>query len=104
MEAVVQTIDIQASPEQVFAVWTDPQQLLAWWGDDETYQTTHRECDLRIGGKWRSRGKSKDGTTFSVEGEYLRVDPPSHLSFTWSYDWGPGESPTVVELEFAPIP
>ena len=98
---IVESIDIEASPERVYAAWTDPEQLVAWWGDDQTYRTTAWENDLQVGGKWASHGRSADGNAFSVEGEYLRVDPPKTLSLSWKPSWAPEER-TVVELEFEP--
>jgi uncharacterized protein YndB with AHSA1/START domain len=100
---VVESIEIEASPERVFSAWTDPEQLVAWWGDDQTYHTTGWETDLRVGGKWIARGKALDGSTFHVEGEYLRIDRPKQLSFTWKPSWS-SEASTVVELEFKPTP
>ncbi len=98
---IVESIEIEASPDRVFSAWTDPEQLKAWWGDDQTYRTTGWESDLRVGGKWIARGKSLDGSTFSVEGEYLQVDRPNQLRFTWKPSWST-EGSTVVELEFKP--
>ena len=96
---IVESIEIEASPERVFAAWTDPKQLVVWWGDDKTYHTTSWESDLRVGGKWIARGKALDGSTFYVEGEYLQVERPKQLSFTWKPSWS-AEGSTVVELEF----
>jgi uncharacterized protein YndB with AHSA1/START domain len=98
---IVESIEIEASPERVFSAWTDPEQLVAWWGDDKTYHTTSWESDLRVGGRWIARGKALDGSPYSVEGEYVQYDPPRHLGFTWkpSYD---GSGPTMVELELTP--
>ena len=98
---IVESIEIEASPERVFSAWTDPEQLVAWWGDDQTYRTTGWESDLRVGGKWIARGKGVDGRTFSVEGEYLQVEPPKQLTFTWKPSWS-AEGSTVVELELKP--
>ncbi len=96
-------IVIKATPERVFRAWTTAEDFVAWWGDDETYRTTTFECDLRPGGKWRSGGVTKDGRPFSVGGEYLVVDPPLRLSFTWDPDWET-IGPTTVEIEFQAIP
>ena len=63
---IVESIEIEASPERVFSAWTDPEQLVAWWGDDKTYHTTSWESDLRVGGKWIARGKALDGSPYSV--------------------------------------
>ena len=98
---ITESIEIEAPPERVFSAWTDPEQLVAWWGDDQSYRTTGWESDLRVGGKWIARGKSLNGRTFSVEGEYLRVEPPNQLVFTWNKSWS-AEAETVVELEFKP--
>ena len=80
--AIHQEIEIGVPVERVFAAWTKAEHLTKWWGDDERYRVTGWECDLRAGGKWISRGKSKDGTSFSVSGEYTRVEPPHRLTFT----------------------
>lgn len=98
---IVESIEIEAPPDRVFAAWTDPEQLVAWWGDDQMYRTTRWECDPRVGGKWVSHGRAVDGSTFSVEGEYLQYDPPKRLGFTWNPSYTT-EVGTVVELEFSP--
>jgi uncharacterized protein YndB with AHSA1/START domain len=73
--------------EAVFAALTDPEKLKAWWGDDKTYRADRWSIDLRVGGKWRSEGKGSQGQPFVVEGEYLEVDPPRLLSYTWRPSW-----------------
>ena len=100
-DTLVVEIDIAAPPERVFQAWIDPQQRLAWWGDDQTYRSTTLDSDLRVGGKWRTEGKGKDGKPFSVFGEYTRVDAPNALGFTWNHDFGGGGQPethVLVEL------
>ena len=99
-DTIVVEIDIAAPPERVFEAWIDPQQRLAWWGDDAMYRGTKMESDLRVGGKWRTEGKSADGKRFAVWGEYTRIEPPKALGFTWNHDWGQsGLPPTNVLIE-----
>ena len=99
-DTIVVEIDIAAPPERVFEAWTDPQQRLAWWGDDAAYRGTGMQSDLRVGGKWRTEGKSADGKPFAVWGEYTRIEPPKALGFTWNHDWGQsGLPPTNVLIE-----
>ena len=100
-DTIVEEIDIAAPPERVFQAWIDPQQRLAWWGDDAVYRSTKMESDLRVGGKWRTEGKSADGKPFAVWGEYTRIEPPTALAFTWNHDWAPGglpETHVLIEL------
>jgi uncharacterized protein YndB with AHSA1/START domain len=102
-DTIVTEIDIAAPPERVFQAWIDPQQRLAWWGDDSAYRSTKLESDLRVGGKWRTEGRGKEGKPFNVSGEYTRVDPPRTLGFTWNHDWGGPRMPeTHVLVEFTP--
>jgi uncharacterized protein YndB with AHSA1/START domain len=102
-DTVVAEIDIDAPPERVFQAWIDPQQRLAWWGDESTYRCRTMESDLRVGGRWRTEGKSAEGKAFSVWGEYTRIEPPHALAFTWNHDWDNGPIPeTHVLIELTP--
>jgi uncharacterized protein YndB with AHSA1/START domain len=98
---ILATVEIEASPERVFAAISTAE-LTQWWGSAETYRVTRFHADLRPGGAWRSNGVSKDGKPFSVSGEILEIDPPRLLVQTWSYDWGSGP-PTTVRYQIDPI-
>ena len=56
-----------------------------------------------MGGRWRARGLSTDGKPFSVEGEFLEVDPPRKLVQTWKPDWDGGHV-TTVSYQLDPVP
>lgn len=98
---IVEEIFIAAEPQRVFAAWTQAEQMTAWWKNDGEFFTEHFENDLRAGGKWLVRFRTPDGTTVGANGEYLRVERPNYLSFTWKADWDAG-GPTTIELEFQP--
>ena len=100
-DAVVAEIFVAAPPSRVFEAITDPKQTAQWWGQKGRYKLTETSADVRVGGKWRSAGVGQDGKPFSVEGEYLEIDPPRLLVHTWlpSYhDIGR----TVVRWELEP--
>ena len=99
-DAVIADVEILASPASVYAAITDPEQLVQWWGDDNSYRVRNWEADLRVGGKYRSRGAGKDGQTFEVSGEYLEVDPPRVLAYTWIASYG--GPPSAVRWELQP--
>jgi len=44
---------IAAPRERVFQAWTDPKQIAQWFGPDG-FKVESLECDIRIGGRWRS--------------------------------------------------
>lgn len=88
--------DIRATPDAVFRALTDPNELPKWWGADGIYRTERFESDLRPGGKWKSYIAAPGGAEMSdprtpepqtVGGEYITVDPPRLLEFTWSPSW-----------------
>jgi len=75
-----------ARPEQVFAAWTDPQALTSWlcpFGN----RLQVEKLDLRPGGCYAMRMQGTDGRDNLITGEYLVVDPPTCLEFTWSVEF-----------------
>ena len=100
-DAIVAEIFIAAPPERVFQAISDPSQTPQWWGQKGMYRTTESQVDLRQGGKWKSVGVGADGSPFSVEGEYLEVDPPRLLVHTWKANWA-ALPPTIVRWELEP--
>jgi uncharacterized protein YndB with AHSA1/START domain len=96
---IVKEITIDAPAETIFAALTEPDQLTQWWGEEGLYHVTHMETDLRVGGTWRSTGKSASGATFVVEGEYRAIDRPRLLEYTWRHDWDGAPEETLVRYE-----
>ena len=100
-DELVGQIYVAARPERVFQALVDPRQVTQWWGGEgagQSYRCTKFEIDLRVGGKWSSIGTSGDKGTFQVSGEYLEVDPPHLLVYTWTASWT-GAATTTVRWE-----
>jgi uncharacterized protein YndB with AHSA1/START domain len=93
---IIATVLIEAPIERVFAALTVPEEVVRWWGSDDTYRTTEWDSDLRVGGRWRAAGRSKDGQAFTVEGEYLELEPPRKLVQSWKPVWDSGHVTTVT--------
>ena len=100
-DATVNEIQIAAAPEHVFQALVDPKQVVQWWGQAGVYRCTKFHTDLRAGGEWRSAGVDGDGRGFEVSGEYLQVQPPRLLVYTWVASWT-GSVKTTVRWEFEP--
>lgn len=100
-DAVVVEVFIAAPPARVFQAITDPKQTAQWWGQKGLYRITEAHSDVRVGGKWKSSGIGEDGTKFSVEGEYLEVDPPRVLVHTWNPSYVDLRN-TIVRWELEP--
>lgn len=102
-DAIITEIEIAAPPERVFQALIDPREVLLWWGQPGMYRCTEFVSDPRPGGAWRSAGQGMDGGTFNVFGEYLELDPPRLLVYTWVASWT-GDAKTTVRWELGPIP
>jgi uncharacterized protein YndB with AHSA1/START domain len=97
---VLAEIFIAAPPDRVFQALTDPQQMSQWWGEKGIYRVMERKIDFRPGGKWSGTGVSADGKPFTVDGEYIEIDRPRLLVYTWNPSFGHLLKTTVrVELE-----
>jgi len=82
----------------VWKLWKDPEHMVRWHGP-EGYWLTHCEIDFRVGGKWkRCMSRAADHAHW-IYGEYLEIDEPHRLVFTYVNDFDPFE--TVVELDFS---
>jgi len=95
-DVIVAEIIINAPAERVFEAIVDPQQRVAWWGAKGRFQTKEMESDLRVGGSWVMRGTGMEGRPFTLRGEYLCIERPRLLEFTF-VDWE--EVQTVVRFE-----
>ena len=73
---------IAATPEQLFAAWTQPERLKEWWGP-EGVTCIDAVVDLRVGGKYRLGNRLPDGRVLWIIGEYRVVEPPKKLVYTW---------------------
>ncbi|MER5636247.1 SRPBCC domain-containing protein [Kitasatospora sp. NPDC002227] len=96
-DAIARTLVINAEPERVWAVLTEPSFLGRWFGGGEPVR-----LDLRPGGLLLF----DHGVHGALPARLIRVEPPHTLSWRWSQ--GPaGEEPTehnstLVEFTLAP--
>ena len=88
---------LPAPPEEVFAAWTDPV-AVARWMCPGTIEETKAELDVRVGGRMRIFMRGSDHEIDHV-GEYVVVDPPRRLAFTWNSPETKGASLVTVVLE-----
>jgi uncharacterized protein YndB with AHSA1/START domain len=96
-EALVVRRVLPARPEDVFAAWLDPASLARWMCPGEVERAT-AEVEPRVGGKFRIVMMRKQGPGMEHRGEYLTIEAPSLLSFTW-ISAATDLTPTVVTVE-----
>lgn len=74
-----------APREHVWKAFTDPEIIPRWWGPHGT-TTTVAEMDVRPGGKWRYVSTAPDRDEVAFYGEYLEIDPPRGVRWTFMFD------------------
>ncbi|MGB3184546.1 MAG: SRPBCC domain-containing protein [Ornithinimicrobium sp.] len=78
MNTITMTRTVQARLERAYAAWTDAELLATWWWPhlpDTSYQV-----DARVGGNYTIYSAT---ASIGVQGEFLVMDPPTLLRFTW---------------------
>lgn len=99
-ETVVVERVINASQETLWEMWTESEKISTWLSKDA-------ELDPRVGGvaKLIMGGNAHKDNPVGSNGEYLVVEPYSHLEFTWGFDneaIGVPQGSSVVAVDLIP--
>ncbi len=90
-----------ASPEKVYAAWTNPEKIVKWFGPDAgPVKSAH--LDVREGGSYAIEFSTEDGEHHHVSGVYREVEPNRKLVFTWAWRTMP-ERESLVTVLIKPV-
>ena len=90
-----------ATPEVVFDEWLDPESLLEWMCPRPTHCVTVT-VEPHVGGRVRF-DVDHEGSSVLITGQFLAVERPRLLRFTWSNsDWADPTVSSVVTVTFEP--
>jgi uncharacterized protein YndB with AHSA1/START domain len=87
----------------VFEACTEPSELAKWWGP-RGFTAPSIESELRTGGSYRIAMQPPDGELFYLSGEFVEVDPPARLAYTFRWeDPDPDDRETQVTLSLGDL-
>src|SRR5260370_30732417 len=92
-DVVEVSLYIAAQPETVFPYFTDPGRYIQWMGSEAT-------LDPVPGGTYRVRARD----AVEAAGEFVEVDPPRRLAFTWGRTGHPAVPPGTTRRRITPPP
>ena len=88
---------LNASPEKVYAAWTEPTHLTQWFGPEGGI-VDRAELNVRPGGHYTIIFHTQDGEQHHLSGVYKDVVPNEKLSFTWAWRSTPERESYVTVL------
>jgi len=93
---------INATPEKIYAAWTEPENLIGWFGPASVKQgSMSAEIDARAGGRYRISFDDERGEHFEVRGIYRDVVPNVRIVFSWAWHSTP-ERESLVTVTLKP--
>ena len=102
---------IRAPRTRVFDAWVKPELRRQWWRTHSGGGLSHCEVDARVGGRYcmKQIGSGCDSPDedpnyeWIMQGEFLEVDPPRKLVFTWNVNHVPPSVDERVTVEFREV-
>ena len=93
---------LPATPEEVFDEWLDPEALKDWMCPRPS-RCVAISIDPRVGGIVRF-DVDREGSRVLITGQFLDVDRPNLLRFTWSHSgWADPTVTSIVNVSFEPV-
>jgi uncharacterized protein YndB with AHSA1/START domain len=74
-----------APRERVFHHLTEPWEVTRWWGPSG-FSIPSIDSDPSVGGRYRIAMQPPEGEAFHLRGEFLELDPPGLVSYTFLWE------------------
>jgi len=94
---------VDSPRERIFSALTESVELAKWWGP-RGFTMPEIDVDLRVGGGYRFTMQPPSGDRFHLVGEFLEIEPPRRLVYTFRYEEpDPDDRETVVALSLQEV-
>ena len=89
-----------ATCEIVFDAWLNADVVSQWLAPDPGMIMIVEELDATVSGRYKFKMVAADGETFVVTGEYITINRPEQLVFTWAWVHGDDKTEMLITLNF----
>jgi len=87
--------EFNAPVEALFNAWAKPEVVSKWFAPGEM-TVPEAELEFKKGGQYRIVMQNKDNEQFIVGGEYLEIQAPNKLVFSWQWSTSPHATRVTV--------
>ncbi len=88
---------------RVFAFLTEPWEVARWWGP-AGFTVATMDSDPSVGGRYRIAMQPPDGELFHLSGEFLEVESPALVAYTFRWEPpDPDDVETVATLRLGEL-
>lgn len=92
-----------APRSRVFHLLTEPWEVARWWGPNG-FTIPAIDSDPSVGGRYRIAMQPPEGELFHLQGQFLELDPPSLISYTFRWEEpDPDDVETVATLRLGDL-
>jgi uncharacterized protein YndB with AHSA1/START domain len=86
-----------ATPEQVYKMWTVPENFAKWYGP-QGFSVPEVKLDLKVGGELFAQMKAPNGKLYPTRGTFLEIVPNEKLVFSLPSHFDDNGNPQVEML------
>jgi uncharacterized protein YndB with AHSA1/START domain len=92
-----------ATPQRVFAAFSDPAKKRRWFAEGEEFEIQEFEMDFRVGGREKARFLLKDGQPCTNDTVYMDIVPERRIVIAYTMSLGDRRfSSSQATTEFLP--
>ncbi|MBV1915644.1 MAG: SRPBCC domain-containing protein [Pseudomonadales bacterium] len=86
IDPIVLTRSYKHSSEKLFEAFSSAASFERWIAPSDAIATKLLQHEFKVGGKYRIQFTLPDGNASYLGGEYLLIDKPTQLVFTWQWE------------------
>jgi uncharacterized protein YndB with AHSA1/START domain len=93
--------NFKASKQSVYEAWTHKDALIDWFAPSSEMTTIIHGLTLSVGGEYRIEMREPDGTSHTIHGQYVALNPYDQIIFTWEWESDEQQVNSLVTIDLS---